>query len=63
MEWSFEGVTCHGIFKPEASVATLNFCLQESMVTITYRVLDANSACFAALVLSRSTCFGVSYTC
>ncbi|GMF09555.1 unnamed protein product [Phytophthora lilii] len=43
MEWSFEGVTCHGVFKPEASVAILNFCLQESMVTITYRVLDANS--------------------
>eukprot|EP00644_Phytophthora_capsici_P017551 jgi/Phyca11/551420/estExt2_Genewise1Plus.C_PHYCAscaffold_420071 len=43
MEWSFEGVTCHGVFKPEASVAILNFCLQESMVTITYRVLDANT--------------------
>ncbi|KAI9911235.1 hypothetical protein PsorP6_008893 [Peronosclerospora sorghi] len=44
MEWSFEGVMCHGFFKPEASVAILNFCLQEAMVTITYRVLDANSA-------------------
>jgi hypothetical protein len=43
MEWSFEGVTCHGVFKPEASVAIFNFCLQASMVTITYRVLDANS--------------------
>ncbi|KAF4324120.1 hypothetical protein BBO99_00001792 [Phytophthora kernoviae] len=43
MEWSFEGVTCHGVFKPEASVAILNFTLQESMVTITYRVLDANT--------------------
>ncbi|KUF96179.1 Thymidylate kinase [Phytophthora nicotianae] len=43
MEWSFEGVTCHGVFKPEANVAILNFCLQESMVTITYRVLDANT--------------------
>ncbi|CAH0517671.1 unnamed protein product [Peronospora belbahrii] len=43
MEWSFEGVTCHGVFKPEASVAILNFCLQESMVTITYRVLDVNT--------------------
>ncbi|KAJ0391934.1 hypothetical protein P43SY_011225 [Pythium insidiosum] len=43
MEWSFEGVTCHGVFKPEASVAIFNFCLQESMVTITYRILDANT--------------------
>ncbi|KAF4035815.1 hypothetical protein GN244_ATG12158 [Phytophthora infestans] len=43
MEWSFEGVTCHGVFKLEANVAILNFCLQESMVTITYRVLDANT--------------------
>ncbi|RLN45288.1 hypothetical protein BBJ28_00010010 [Nothophytophthora sp. Chile5] len=31
MEWSFEGVTCHGVFKPESSVAIFNFCLQESM--------------------------------
>jgi hypothetical protein len=55
MEWSFEGVTCHGVFKPEASVAILNFCLQDSMVTITYRVLDANSACFVlqALLVRR----------
>lgn len=43
MEWSFEGVTCHGVFKPESSVAIFNFCLQDSMVTITYRVLDASS--------------------
>ncbi|GAB9477715.1 hypothetical protein Gpo141_00014848, partial [Globisporangium polare] len=43
MEWSFEGVTCHGVFKPESSVAIFNFCLQESMVTITYRILDANT--------------------
>lgn len=43
MEWSFEGVTCHGVFKPEASVAIFNFTLQESMVTITYRAVDANS--------------------
>ncbi|GLD97452.1 hypothetical protein PINS_up006136 [Pythium insidiosum] len=43
MEWSFEGVTCHGVFKPEASVAIFNFCLQDSMVTITYRILDANT--------------------
>lgn len=49
MEWSFEGVTCHGVFKPEASVAIFNFCLQESMVTITYRILDPNS---------RSLCLG-----
>ncbi|KAI9906328.1 hypothetical protein PsorP6_003429 [Peronosclerospora sorghi] len=44
MEWSFEGVMCHGFFKPETSVAILNFCLQEAMVTITYRVLDANTS-------------------
>ncbi|CEG38458.1 -like protein [Plasmopara halstedii] len=43
MEWSFEGVTCHGVFKPETNVAILNFCLRESVVTITYRVLDANT--------------------
>ncbi|OQS02568.1 hypothetical protein THRCLA_21388 [Thraustotheca clavata] len=43
MEWSFEGVTCHGLFKPESSVAIFNFCLQESLVTITYRILDANT--------------------
>ncbi|CAK5160331.1 unnamed protein product, partial [Aphanomyces euteiches] len=43
MEWSFEGVTCHGLFKPESSVAIFNFCLQDSMVTITYRILDANT--------------------
>lgn len=47
MEWSFEGVTCHGVFKPEASVAIFNFTLQESMVTITYRAVDANSCVVA----------------
>lgn len=47
MEWSFEGVTCHGVFKPESSVAICNFCLQESMVTITYRILDANSTSYS----------------
>jgi hypothetical protein len=47
MGWVFEGVTCHGVFKPEASVAIFNFTLQESMVTITYRAVDANS-CVAA---------------
>lgn len=53
MEWSFEGVTCHGVFKPEASVAIFNFCLQESMVTITYRILDPNSTslCFCGVVV------------
>jgi hypothetical protein len=52
MEWSFEGVTCHGVFKPESSVAIFNFCLQDSMVTITYRMLDPDSklsGCFFAL--------------
>ncbi|RLN32572.1 hypothetical protein BBJ28_00012129 [Nothophytophthora sp. Chile5] len=55
MEWSFEGVTCHGVFKPESSVAIFNFCLQESMVTITYRILDANSTwltCCAQLAVA-----------
>lgn len=43
MEWSFEGVTCHGIYQPQTKVAIFNFCLQESIVTITYRILDENT--------------------
>lgn len=43
MEWSFEGVKCHGVFTNVSNVATLNFCLPTAMVTITYRVLDRDS--------------------
>ncbi|CCI48769.1 unnamed protein product [Albugo candida] len=43
MEWSFEGVKCHGVFTNVSNVATLNFCLPTAMVTITYRVLDRDT--------------------
>ncbi|RHY02703.1 hypothetical protein DYB36_006366, partial [Aphanomyces astaci] len=52
MEWSFEGATCHGLFKPEASVAIFNFCLHDSMVTITYRMLDASTQSLRTSLLS-----------
>lgn len=43
MEWSFEGTICHGFFDPMTNVAIFHFALPQSLVTITYRIIDINS--------------------
>lgn len=51
--------TCHSVFKPKSSVAIFNFCLQESMVTITNRIIDVNGTltCYLWLVV---LCSGIA---
>lgn len=57
MEWNFDGVLCHGVFKPVASIAIFNFSLPESMVTITYRILDANSTYYDMIYMALNNLF------
>ena len=43
MTWEHKGNRCHGMFQPMSSVAVLNFYMQTSTVTITYRVMDVDT--------------------
>ena len=43
MEWKYADNRCHGMFQPSSSVAILNFFLQSSTVTITYRVMGPDT--------------------
>eukprot|EP00947_MAST-08B_sp_MAST-8B-sp1_P004827 g4827.t1 len=43
MEWEHAGHKCNGVFQPATSVAILNFYMAASTVTITYRVMDADT--------------------
>ena len=53
------GNTCTGNFRPGLNVATLQFLLRDSTVTITYRAMDLDSACGCGCVRCRTcTCGG-----
>jgi len=41
--WDYQGSRCDGRFFPNTGVVVLNFFLETSVVTSTYRILDANS--------------------
>jgi hypothetical protein len=43
LEWQYGGESCTGIFNSGTSTAVLNFFLRTSTLTITYRILDANT--------------------
>lgn len=43
LQWQYAGKRCHGAFRPNGNVAILNFYLDRSTVTITYRCMDADS--------------------
>jgi hypothetical protein len=42
-EWQISGTTCQGYFYHESKVAVFNFILRNSIVTVTYRVMDENT--------------------
>jgi hypothetical protein len=43
LEWQYGGERCAGIYNGATRTAVLNFFLRNSTVTITYRILDADS--------------------
>ena len=46
VEWQYGGEACSGIFNPVTSTAVFSFFLRSSTVTVTYRVVDADSISF-----------------
>lgn len=51
--YPFAGNSCHGTFRPKGNVAILNFYLDSSTVTITYRAMDNDSESRASLHASE----------
>ena len=43
MQWEYAGSQCTGTYQASTKVAVLHLHMPDSSVTITYRVLDANT--------------------
>eukprot|EP01012_Entosiphon_sulcatum_P067803 TRINITY_DN97643_c0_g1_i1.p2 TRINITY_DN97643_c0_g1~~TRINITY_DN97643_c0_g1_i1.p2 ORF type:complete len:184 (+),score=45.31 TRINITY_DN97643_c0_g1_i1:97-648(+) len=43
LEWQFQGFPCKGVYYHHNRVAVLNFVTPTTLVTVTYRVLDAST--------------------
>jgi len=43
LEWQYSGALCSGKFSLAVNVAVLNFSVKNSFVTVTYRVVDADT--------------------
>jgi len=43
LNWDYQGCRCDGKFFPNTGVVVLNFFLDSSVVTATYRIIDAHS--------------------
>lgn len=46
LEWQYSGTLCKGTFFPSTQVCVMHFILRNSMVTVTYRIVDEDSTFF-----------------
>lgn len=43
LEWQYSGTLCKGMYYPHTQVCVMQFVLRNSIVTLTYRIMDDDS--------------------
>ena len=61
LDWQYGGESCQGIYNSVTRTAVLNFFLRTSTVTITYRVLDADSMACTIVEVDESSAPTIQY--
>jgi hypothetical protein len=61
LDWQYGGESCQGVYNSVTRTAVLNFFLRTSTVTITYRVLDADSMACTIVEVDESSAPTIQY--